>query len=246
MIQFFRKIRRSLLAEGKTGKYLKYALGEIILVVIGIIIALQINNWNEERKTNQKQIVFLKEFKVSIENDLRNYDLQYGPRLLRKKSGLDSLMTYIHNKNEISDSLFIKFYKQLGQGIRLGYDNGPYDALKSSGLDFIKNDSLRTAINRTYTVLPFFQFFSHSMEDEYDSRIADLEYKILDHKPILNKDGTKAIDFKLKVTNIMSNQDFLWIYDLEQQKYYTYIFRMGQMKAALLDLKEKIEIELTK
>ncbi|WP_298371203.1 DUF6090 family protein [uncultured Lutibacter sp.] len=50
MIKFFRKIRQKLLTENKTGKYFKYAIGEIILVVIGILIALQINNWNENRK----------------------------------------------------------------------------------------------------------------------------------------------------------------------------------------------------
>ncbi|WP_138433407.1 DUF6090 family protein [Winogradskyella algicola] len=50
MIKFFRKIRQNLLSEGRTGKYLKYAIGEIVLVVIGILIALQINNWNEDRK----------------------------------------------------------------------------------------------------------------------------------------------------------------------------------------------------
>jgi predicted transcriptional regulator len=50
MIKFFRKIRQNLLAEGKTGKYLTYAIGEIVLVVIGILIALSINNWNENRK----------------------------------------------------------------------------------------------------------------------------------------------------------------------------------------------------
>lgn len=50
MIKFFRHIRQRLLSEGKTGKYFKYAIGEIVLVVIGIIIALQINNWNENRK----------------------------------------------------------------------------------------------------------------------------------------------------------------------------------------------------
>ncbi|MGS2727548.1 DUF6090 family protein [Psychroserpens sp. BH13MA-6] len=53
MIKFFRKIRHNLLSEGKTGKYLKYAIGEIILVVIGILIALQINNWNENQKENK-------------------------------------------------------------------------------------------------------------------------------------------------------------------------------------------------
>lgn len=50
MLKFFRKIRRNLLSDGKTEKYFKYAIGEIILVVIGILIALQINNWNENRK----------------------------------------------------------------------------------------------------------------------------------------------------------------------------------------------------
>jgi hypothetical protein len=49
MIKFFRKIRQNLLSEGKTSKYFKYAIGEIILVVIGILIALAINNWNNER-----------------------------------------------------------------------------------------------------------------------------------------------------------------------------------------------------
>ena len=48
MIKFFRKIRYDLMEKNKTGKYFKYAIGEIVLVVIGILIALQINNWNED------------------------------------------------------------------------------------------------------------------------------------------------------------------------------------------------------
>jgi hypothetical protein len=56
MIKFFRKIRQNLLMENKTGKYLKYAIGEIVLVVIGILIALQINNWNETRKEKKLEI----------------------------------------------------------------------------------------------------------------------------------------------------------------------------------------------
>ena len=52
MIKLFRKVRQKLISDGKKGKYMKYALGEIILVVLGILIALQINNWNETRKDN--------------------------------------------------------------------------------------------------------------------------------------------------------------------------------------------------
>jgi hypothetical protein len=59
MIKFFRKIRQNLLMENKTGKYFKYAIGEIVLVVIGILIALSINNWNQERiqKLEEQSIV---------------------------------------------------------------------------------------------------------------------------------------------------------------------------------------------
>ena len=67
MIKLFRRIRQNLLSEGKTGKYLKYAIGEIVLVVIGILIALSINNWNESRKQSASE----KEFITSIKNDLK-------------------------------------------------------------------------------------------------------------------------------------------------------------------------------
>ena len=76
MIKLFRNIRQSLLAEGKTSKYLKYALGEIVLVVIGILIALQINTWNQER-INQKvkhELLFKlhEEFKENKQKLLKN------------------------------------------------------------------------------------------------------------------------------------------------------------------------------
>ena len=71
MIKFFRKIRHSFLSEGKTGKYFKYAIGEIVLVVIGILIALEINNWNESRKLESKKqeliINLINDFEGNIE-----------------------------------------------------------------------------------------------------------------------------------------------------------------------------------
>lgn len=77
MIKFFRKIRKNLLSEGKTRAYFKYAIGEIVLVVIGILIALSINNWNESRKTNLSNqalidvlIADLKQKKIEFQSDL--------------------------------------------------------------------------------------------------------------------------------------------------------------------------------
>lgn len=64
MIKLFRNIRKKLLEQGKTTNYLKYAIGEIVLVVIGILIALQINNWNEKSKVNDsisKHLIILKQ-----------------------------------------------------------------------------------------------------------------------------------------------------------------------------------------
>src|SRR6056297_1262098 len=77
MIKFFRKIRQNLLMENKTGKYFKYAIGEIVLVVIGILIALQIDNWNNDRNDRKLE----KHYVLGLINDLKSdsiavYDLK--------------------------------------------------------------------------------------------------------------------------------------------------------------------------
>lgn len=69
MIKFFRRIRQQLLSQNKFSKYLLYAIGEIVLVVIGILIALQLNNWNEDRKQKVKERSYLKELKSSLKKD---------------------------------------------------------------------------------------------------------------------------------------------------------------------------------
>ncbi|MDB4582337.1 DUF6090 family protein [Draconibacterium sp.] len=56
MLRFFRKMRTALIPESRFGRYLFYALGEIVLAVIGILIALRINNWNENRKAEIRKV----------------------------------------------------------------------------------------------------------------------------------------------------------------------------------------------
>jgi len=72
MIKFFRHIRKRLLKENKTGKYLQYAIGEIVLVVIGILIALSINNWNEERLIRKSELNFYRNTKQRLLDDADN------------------------------------------------------------------------------------------------------------------------------------------------------------------------------
>ena len=108
MIKFFRNIRQKLLQENRVSKYLIYALGEIVLVVIGILIALQINNWNENRKNEQQGSIQKKALKIELENDLETLtsDLtyvkkelkinnSYAERLTNKTSNLDTLVKIV-------------------------------------------------------------------------------------------------------------------------------------------------------
>jgi len=76
MIKFFRRIRQRLLLENKIGKYLFYAVGEVVLVVIGILIALSINNWNENRKNAALESYYLNSLKSNIIQDTTNYGIR--------------------------------------------------------------------------------------------------------------------------------------------------------------------------
>jgi len=74
LIKFFRKIRQQLLIENKFSKYLIYAIGEIVLVVIGILIAVSINNWNELNKERRNEILILNEIRDNLLFDLVDFE----------------------------------------------------------------------------------------------------------------------------------------------------------------------------
>ena len=73
MIKFFRHIRYNLMNQNKTAKYIKYAIGEIILVVIGILIAVQINNWNTDRLEKIEVANFLEQIETELESDIIHF-----------------------------------------------------------------------------------------------------------------------------------------------------------------------------
>ncbi|WP_179343874.1 hypothetical protein [Winogradskyella ursingii] len=109
MIKFFRQIRHSLITESRFGKYLLYAIGEIILVFIGIFMALQFNNWNEEKKikkniattlnllkdeikTNKKSILSVKDYHIMIKDTLPKIDMSKNEKDIKKALGFWSGM----------------------------------------------------------------------------------------------------------------------------------------------------------
>jgi hypothetical protein len=103
MIKFFRKIRQNLLTENKYSKYLLYAIGEIVLVVIGILIALQLNNLNEVSKQNQQRKIYEKSLITELENELRGL------------KEVDSL--YVTRRDRHKD--YIRYYKNPNKDINV-------------------------------------------------------------------------------------------------------------------------------
>ena len=96
MIKFFRKIRQNLLMENKTGKYFKYAIGEIILVVIGILIALQLNTWNHNRQDRIQEQQIL----VQLQNEYDNNLIQINQKILIRNEIISSSFKLLRYKND--------------------------------------------------------------------------------------------------------------------------------------------------
>jgi len=150
MIKFFRHIRYNLMETGKTGKYFKYAIGEIILVVIGILIALSINNWNENRKLQSEELKLLFDLKTNLESNLSNFkndtisnheDLAY----------YQNIETYIKNDLPYNEELDTSFGR-LTFWSSSYIINTAYNSIQTKGLDLISNEALKNAIVNMYEI----------------------------------------------------------------------------------------------
>jgi len=150
MIKFFRKIRKNLLSEGKNAKYIKYAIGEVVLVVIGILIALSINNWNEERKFKALEIKILADLKNDIKENINN--LEEGIRQLKiSNESISEVLDMYEQKTPYEDSLLPAFSFFLGQWDP-DFTYAGFENLKSLGVNIISNPKLRKEIIRLIEV----------------------------------------------------------------------------------------------
>ena len=142
------------MSENKTGKYIKYALGEIVLVVIGILIALQINTWNEHRKNRIIETEYLKRLRADLEFDQGWIEYYFINRYDKKVAGLKKGKDYFQGELFIKDTL--QFLNDIGYGGVYGHaawnlSKNSYNELISTGnLTKIENDSLRTEVINYY------------------------------------------------------------------------------------------------
>ena len=150
MIGFFRKIRKKLADENKPMKYLRYAVGEIFLVVIGILIALQINNWNEERKIENTVDSVLLNLKKDIHNDiyfLKNLDSIYNNWHVQAAS----IETTLHEGSIMKIDNLDKWIVGRGSMNHLSINTATFDQMKNTGLLYnIKKPKIANSINEYY------------------------------------------------------------------------------------------------
>ena len=149
MIKFFRHIRQNLIMENKTSKYLKYAIGEIVLVVIGILIALQINNWNEQRKNTIREKEILQDIRTSLTGDIKN---QIDPNLEQLSEDIQNMtdiITAFKNRTPLTIQLQ-KQFRSLMYSKSFTWEVTAYKNLENIGTNVIKNKTLKNAILRIY------------------------------------------------------------------------------------------------
>lgn len=152
MIKFFRKIRQNLLMENNTSKYFKYAIGEIILVVIGILIALQIGDFNEDRKRHN----FSKEILKLIDQNLVQDSIALTKELNKAITAIeltDSLLKQVSEKN-YSDNL----NQWMGKIItfeRFKSQSSAFEVLKAKGIDIVSDNQLQLDLISYYDNLLF-------------------------------------------------------------------------------------------
>lgn len=193
MIKFFRKIRQNLLLEGKTGKYFKYAVGEIILVIIGILIALQINNWKNYKTERETEKIILREIQANLEYDLNDFENNIT-HLKDKRTSSNALLKVVNNNSIYHDSLGY-FFSFLNLYPRFSCKSSGYKLLQSKGLAIITNTELRSKITDLY-------------EDRYEQLLSYENERLAYNKTLLEESmksytGNKELTIDLKPSSLI-------------------------------------------
>ena len=148
MIGFFRKIRHKLSNENKFIQYSRYAIGEIVLVVIGILIALQINNWNEYQKERKSERIILSEIRDNLKYDLNDFESNLA-HLQNKSKSSKILLRAFEVGIPYHDSLGF-YFSYLNAYPHFSSNKSGYKLLQSKGLEIIINNKLRKKVTDLY------------------------------------------------------------------------------------------------
>lgn len=170
MLKFFRSIRRTLLDQGKARRYIVYAVGEIFLVMLGILLALQVNNWNEKRLDRLAEKTILLEIRTALTYDIEHQFDFHLSKCAELKNQLDVLYTHLTQDLPYHDSLS-HYFRVISYGGAKNWrpQSTAFQNLQSIGVDLIRNSELKNAILRTYTqdyphLADLFKNYQHNVE----------------------------------------------------------------------------------
>ena len=252
MIKFFRKIRQNLLMENKTSKYFKYAIGEILLVVIGILIALQINNWNDNKNLVAKEIKILKEIKYELEGSLRDLsdDIKSHQRNLNSSKIISKVLLF---KKKHHDSLNLHFFFLIDDET-LTAKMSAFESLKSLGLEIISNDSIRQKITTAYLFMEKFtneesgaNIIAAKLENMLETYIIIDREKFISNPALLNRNywGRKIPIKFINYNALLNDESFLFnvMYSIELRDdaiFFSREFKKG-IKEVILDITQELK-----
>lgn len=148
MTHFFRKIRHNLIENNNFKKYSIYAIGEILIVMIGILFALQINNWNENRKLRDLENILLYDVRDNLIASSTNLETSISYNL-QTVNNLQKILNHIKEDLPYSTSLDSAF-SYITYWTDSYFTYTAYETLKSKGIDIIQNDSIKNAITEIY------------------------------------------------------------------------------------------------
>ena len=242
MIKFLRNIRKTQINEGKTTNYLKYAIGEIVLVVIGILIALQINNWNSKNNDRQMEKQYLENFMVEMRSDSSFLNGYWARTYPKKIEGLELARQYVKYNVEVIDST--AFLSKIGIGGALSrtslFENkSTYNDIISTGnIRLIQNEKIRNQILFYYTLVNNTISYMDNLRTDY----ATFVNSINPYDPKGNFDPD-AKDIK-RAFELMKNDEFLSLTNNELTYAYALINRLDRLNNVLLEVMENIKSEL--
>jgi hypothetical protein len=240
MIKFFRKIRQKMLAENNFSKYLIYAIGEIILVVIGILIALAINNWNTESSNQVKEKEALSEIFQALKSDNQQL-IEINNQEREVIRMIDSLNLEFQNRGSFSnDSLQVYLGKAL-VGQRPTFVTTPYDVLISSGIGLIRDKDIR------YDIAKYYGRSVPELENDGNDLFQQWYDAIL---PIIQKEADYWVLGKILVPysmdSVFKNNELFQLLKVNKDNHYQMELNSQKMILENKELIKKIESEIQK
>ncbi len=246
MLQFFRRIRKTLLSENKFSKYMVYAIGEIFLVVIGILIALQINNWNERKKLKKQEVEALNEILSDLESNISKFEVTLNGanrpgNISNTITSLNILIDHLSSEQIYHDSLEKHFGIATYSLNNINYKTSGYESLSSIGLDLINNTKLRSEIGEYFSSsVEIPKSVSEGLNNEFENYMLDYLRKEFIAQNITESAGLYSLKPK-DYTSLRMQGDFLESLKLYLSVYLTYQFEVESAVEASNNLKNSIE-----